>query len=200
MLALAVLGAGFYWRLHGTTKLTEKDTIVLADFVNSTGDAFSTTRSSRRFPLGLQQSPFLNILSVLKVRETLVLMGRSANDRVTEEMAREICERTGSAMVLAGSIEPLGTQYILGLNAENCHTGDLLAQEQVQSSRKEDALNGLGQAATKIRAKLGESLSSIQKFDTPIIHATTPSLEAFKAYSLGANTLNQKGDAEAIRL
>jgi serine/threonine protein kinase/Flp pilus assembly protein TadD len=197
-LAAAMAATGFYWRSHGTAKLTEKDTIVLADFTNTTGDVVFDDALKQALSIQLEQSPFLNTLSVLKVRETLVLMGRSANDRVTEEMAREICERTGSAMVLAGSIAPLGTQYILGLNAENCRTGDLLAQEQVQSVRKEDVLNGLGQAATKIRAKLGESISSIQKFDTPIAKATTSSLEALKALSLGNNSLTQKGDVDSI--
>jgi serine/threonine protein kinase/Tfp pilus assembly protein PilF len=197
-IAVVALAAGSYFYFHRTPRLTDKDTIVLADFTNTTGDSVFDDTLKQALSIQLEQSPFLSVLSVLKVRETLALMGRSPDDRVTGEAAREICERTGGAVVLTGSIAPLGSQYILGLSAVNCHTGDLLAQEQVQSSRKEDVLNGLGQAATKIRATLGESLSSIQKFDTPIIHATTPSLEALKGYSLGANTLNQKGDAEAI--
>jgi serine/threonine protein kinase/tetratricopeptide (TPR) repeat protein len=197
-IAVVTLAAGSYFYFHRTPKLTDKDTIVLADFTNTTGDPVFDDALKQALSIQLEQSPFLNTLSVLKVRETLALMGRSPNDRVTGETAREICERTRSEVVLTGSIAPLGSQYILGLSAVNCRTGDLLAQEQVQSARKEDVLNGLGQAATKIRAKLGESLSSIQRFDTPIIHATTPSLEALKAYSLGANTLSQKGDADAI--
>jgi serine/threonine protein kinase/Tfp pilus assembly protein PilF len=197
-IAIAALAAGSYFYFHRTPRLTDKDTIVLADFTNTTGDPVFDDALKQALSIQLEQSPFLNTLSVLKVRETLVLMGRSPNDRVTGEAAQEICERTGSALVLAGSIAPLGSQYILGLSAVNCHTGDLLAQEQVQSAKKEDVLNGLGQAATKIRSKLGESLSSIQEFDTPIAEATTPSLEALKALSVGGKTLTQKGEAEAI--
>jgi serine/threonine protein kinase/Flp pilus assembly protein TadD len=197
-LLIAVLTAGGFFYFHRTPKLTDKDTIVLADFANSTGDSVFDDTLKQALSIQLSQSPFLSTLSELKVRETLVLMGRSPNARVTEEAAREICERTGSASALTGSIAPLGSQYILGLSAVNCRTGDPLAQEQVQIQRKEEVLNGLGQAVTKIRAKLGESLSSIQKFDTPIAEATTSSLEALRAYSLGAKTLTQSSDVEAI--
>jgi eukaryotic-like serine/threonine-protein kinase len=197
-LVIAALAAGGYFYFHRTPKLTDKDTIVLADFANSTGDSVFDDTLKQALSIQLSQSPFLSTLSELKVRETLVLMGRSPNGRVTEEAAREICERTGSASALMGSIAPLGSQYILGLSAVNCRTGDPLAQEQVQIQRKEEVLNGLGQAVTKIRAKLGESLSSIQKFDTPIAEATTSSLEALRAYSLGAKSLTQSSDVEAI--
>jgi serine/threonine protein kinase len=197
-LLIAVLTAGGFFYFHRTPKLTDKDTIVLADFANSTGDSVFDDTLKQALSIQLSQSPFLSTLSELKVRETLALMGRSPNGPVTEAAAREICERTGSASALTGSIAPLGSQYILGLSAVNCRTGDPLAQEQVQIQRKEEVLNGLGQAVTKIRAKLGESLSSIQKFDTPIAEATTSSLEALRAYSLGAKNLTQSSDVEAI--
>jgi eukaryotic-like serine/threonine-protein kinase len=201
---VAAVGGWIYFRSHqmathlAPTALTEKDTIVLADFDNKTGDEVFDDTLKQAMAIQSEQSPFLNVLSALKMHETLSLMGRPPNERITEETAREICQRTGSAVVLTGSIASLGSQYILGLSALNCQSGEVLAQEQIQSARKEDVLGGLGQAATKIRAKLGESLSSIQKFDTPILEATTPSLEALKAYSVGAKTLTQKNEVEAI--
>ncbi len=195
---VALIALTLYYRFHRARPLTEKDTIVLADFTNTTGDAVFDDTLKQALSIQLEQSPFLNTLSAIKVRETLALMGRSQNDRVSGEVAREICERTHSAVVLEGSIAPLGTQYILGLNAVDCRSGDVLAQEQIQSGRKEEVLNGLGQAATSIRAKLGESLNSIKKFDAPIADATTPFLEALKAYSLGNKALTQTGEVEAI--
>ena len=195
---LAFVAAGLYWRGHKSLKLTEKDTIVLADFTNTTGDAIFDDTLKQALATQLAQSPFLNILSDQRVSETLRLMGRSPGERLTLDTAREICERTTSTAVLAGSIGSLGSQYVLGLNAMNCDSGDSFAREEAQASRKEEVLNGLGKAATSLREKLGESLASIHKFDTPIEQATTSSLEALKAYTLGLSAAGAKGDAEAI--
>jgi serine/threonine protein kinase/tetratricopeptide (TPR) repeat protein len=196
---LAVLIAGgFYWRSHHSAKLTEKDTIVLADFANTTGDAIFDDTLKQALATQLAQSPFLNILSDQRVGETLRLMGRSPGERITMDMAREICQRTGSTAVLAGSIGNLGSQYVIGMNAMNCASGDSFAREEMQATRKEDVLNTLGKAATSLRERLGESLTSIQKFDTSVEQATTTSLEALKAYAFSLHAANEKGDAEAI--
>ena len=197
---VALIAGGLYYRFSRGGPLTDKDTIVLADFSNSTGDAVFDDTLKQALSVDLAQSPFLNILSEQKVGATLRLMGRSPGEPLTPEVARELCQRTGNAAVFAGSIANLGSQYVVGLHAENCRTGDLLAQEQVQAARKEDVLNALDKAATKLREKVGESLSTIQKYGTPIEEATTPSLEALKAYSLGRKTLQQKGNTPAILL
>ena len=143
----------------------------------------------------MRQSPFLSLLSDQRANETLRMMGKSPGDRITIETAREICERTTSTVVLAGSINSLGSQYVIGLNAVNCASGDSLAREELQATHKEEVLNTLGKAATSIREKLGESLTSIQKFDTPVKQATTVSLEALKAYSAGMRSLDN-GDRD----
>jgi len=198
MFLVAVLvGGGLYLRSHSTSALTEKDTIVLTDFANTTGDAVFDDALKQALSVELGQSPFLNVLSDRKVGETLKLMGRPVTDRVTLDVARELCLRTGSKAIIAGSVSNLGNQYVIGLNASSCHAGDPLAEEQVQAAGKEDVLKALSKAASALRNKLGESLASIQKFDVPI-EATTPSLEALKAFSLGTTTARAKGDAEAI--
>jgi len=199
VLAIAAAVSGFfYWRSRqAVTTLTEKDTIVLADFANSTGDPVFDDALKQALAVELGQSPFLNVLSDRKVGETLRLMGRQPTDKLTLDVARELCLRTGSKAIIAGSISSLGSQYVVGLSASSCRTGDPLAEEQAQSAGKEGVLKALSQAASALRSKLGESLASIQKFDVPI-EATTPSLEALKAFSLGAVTGNQQGDAEAI--
>jgi eukaryotic-like serine/threonine-protein kinase len=197
-LVAALIAGGLYWRLRQHSKLTEKDTIVLADFSNTTGDAVFDDTLKQALATQLAQSPFLNILSDQRVNETLRLMSRSPGDRITMDTAREICERTGSTAVLAGSIGTVGNQYVLGLNAVNCATGDSLAREGTQASRKEEVLSALGKVSTNFRERLGESLSSIEKFDTPIEQGTTPSLEALKAHSLGKKLQADKGDAEAL--
>src|SRR5439155_6282133 len=196
-LALLVAG-GFYWRSGGTTKPTDKDTIVVADFANVTGDAVFDDTLKQALSIGLQQTPFLNILSNQKIHDTLVLMGRSAGERLNEATAREVCQRNESAAVLAGSISTLGSEYVVGLKAVNCRSGDTLAQEQVQAAKKEEVLKALDQATTKLRTSLGESLSMVQKYDTPIAEATTSSLEALKAYSLGMKAAREKGAGDAI--
>jgi tetratricopeptide (TPR) repeat protein len=198
---LALAAASFYLlRARRVHALTEKDTIVLADFNNTTGDAVFDDTLKQGLAVQLEQSPFLNVLSDQRVSETLRLMGRSSGERVTTDIAREICERTGGTVALAGSIGNLGSEYVIGLNAMNCGSGESLAREEAQASRKEDVLNALGNAATGLRERLGESLASIQKFNTALPQATTSSLEALKAYSLALREANAKGDFEAIPL
>jgi eukaryotic-like serine/threonine-protein kinase len=178
--------------------LTEKDTIVVADFANTTGDPVFDDTLKQALWVGLQQSPFLNMLSDKRTKDTLRLMGRSPGEPLREEPAREVCQRTGSAAVLVGSISSLGSEYVLGLKAVNCGSGDLLAVEQEEAAKKEEVLKALDRATTKLRAKLGESLSTIQKYDTPLVDATTQSLEALKAYSFGIKALDEKSAMAAI--
>ena len=200
---VALAAGGLYFRSHKTqpaataTALTEKDTIVLADFINSTGDPVFDGTLKQALAVDLEQSPFLNILSDRRVGETMKLMGRATTEHVTAEVAKELCLRTGSKAVLTGSISNLGSQYIVGLDAVACNTGDNLAKEQAQAPSKEGVLKALDSATNAMRARLGESLASVQKFDVPV-EATTPSLEALKAYSMGITTGRTKGDAEAI--
>ena len=196
VIGLAVGGWLFFTRKAHA--LTDKDTIVLADFTNATGDAVFDDTLKQGLAVELAQSPFLNILSDQRVRDTLKLMGRRSDERLTPDMARDVCQRTGSAAVFASSIASLGSQYVLGLSAVNCRTGDLLAQEQVQAARKEDVLKALSRAATRLRGKVGESLGSIQKYDVPLDEATTPSLEALKSYCLGRKAEQEKGAPAAI--
>ena len=194
---VAVLIGGLYLRSRPAPALTEKDTVVLADFDNTTGDAVFDGALKQALTVDLGQSPFLNVMSDRRVGDTLQLMSRPSSDRVTPEMGREICLRTGSKALLSGSISRLGSQYLVGLEAVNCSNGDRLAKEQGEAASKEDVLKALGQVASSMRAKLGESLASVQKFDVPI-EATTPSLEALKTYSMGVTTARERGDAEAI--
>ena len=172
-------------RISKATRLTEKDTIVLADFANSTGDAVFDDTLKTALNVSLRQSPFLNVLSDSEVAKTLQLMTRPASTKLTPEVARELCQRAGSKAYIAGSIGSLGSEYVLGLKAVNCQSGDTLAQEQVTAASKEKVLDALGEAASKLRGELGESLATVQKFDVPLEQATTSSLEALKAYSLG---------------
>ena len=203
VLVVALVAGGLYWRSRSTTAntaavtLTEKDTIVLADFDNKTGDAVFDDALRQALAVQLGQSPFINILSDRKVNETLYLMGRQPGTRIGTDVARELCIRTGSKAIVLGSISNLGGAYVIGMNAVGCSNGDTLAEEQEEAASKQDVLKALGKAATTLRAKLGESLVSLQKFDVPV-EATTPSLEALKAYSMGITTGRTKGDAEAI--
>ena len=197
--ASAVLVAvTFYWRSTKAHALTAKDTIVLADFANTTGDAVFDDALRQGLSAQLAQSPFLNVLPTNRVQDTLRLMGRPASERLTQDTAREVCVRTESKALLAGSIASLGSHYAISIAAANCQTGDLLAQEQAEAANKEEVLGALGKAATQLREKLGESLNSIQKFNTPIEQATTSSLEALKAYSVGFNLQTSAGDAQAL--
>jgi len=200
-LALVIFGTvigAWFLRADKTRALNETDKIVLADISNSTGDAVFDETLKQALSVQLAQSPFLDILSDQQMRETLRLMGRRPSDRVNGEAALEICQRVGAAAFLSGSIASLGSEYVIGLSATSCRTGDLVAQEQVQARQKEDVLKALGQGAEKLRGKLGESLSTIERFDRPIEQATTPSLEALKSYSLGMKARAEEGDAEAI--
>jgi hypothetical protein len=202
---VAAIGAVLYFGSHssatriGTTALTEKDTIVLADFDNKTGDTLFDDTLKQGLFVQLEQSPFLELVSDNKVNQTLKLMGRPGGDRLTPELAREVCQRTGSKAMLTGSIAGIGSQFVIGLKAVNCDTGDVLAGAQEQAAGKEAVLKSLDAAAVSLRSKLGESLSSVQKFATPVEEATTPSLEALKAYSLGQKTRSARGDADHLR-
>ena len=193
----AVVAGGLYFRSRPAPPLTEKDTIVLADFDNSTGDPVFDGALKQALAVQLGQSPFLNILSDRKVEDTLRLMGRPANERITRDVAGELCVRTGSKAILLGSISNLGGQYVVGVDAIGCSSGDTLATEQEEAATKQDVLKALSKAASSLRGKLGESLASIQKFDVPV-EATTTSLEALKAFSMGISTGRAKGDAAAI--
>ncbi len=196
-LVAALVGGILYYRSRSAKQLTEKDTVVLADFINTTGDSVFDDALKQALSVDLEQSPFLNVLSDRRMGETLRLMGRQPNERVTREVAQEICLRTGSKALLAGSISRLGNEYMVGLEAVGCGNGDTLAKEQAAGSSKEDAVKALGNVASSLRTKLGESLASVQKFDVPI-EATTPSLEALKTFSMGVTTQEQRGDAEAV--
>ncbi len=194
---VALIGGGIYFRSRPAAPLTEKDSLVLADFDNKTGDPVFDDALKQALAVQLGQSPFLNILSDRKVEETLHLMGQPSTERITRDMARELCIRTGSKAFLVGSISNLGGQYVLGVDAIGCSTGDTLAKEQVEAATKQDVLKALGQVSSSLRTKLGESLATVQKFDVPV-EATTPSLEALKAFSMGITTFRNKGNAEAI--
>jgi eukaryotic-like serine/threonine-protein kinase len=184
-LALIVLAVGGYFFFHRGPKLTEKDTMVISDFANSTGDAAFDDTLKQALTTELGQSPFLNILSDQKVTDTLRMMGRQPNERLTKEVTREICQRTASAAMLTGSIAQIGSHYNLVLNAVNCSTGDLIASAQTEVEDKNHVLGGLGQLGTQLREKLGESLTTIQKYDKPLEQVTTSSLEALKSYTQG---------------
>ena len=201
--AVLILAAGgfFFWQQRGHARLlTDKDTIVLADFKNTTGDPVFDGALRQGLAIQLEQSPFLSLVSDERIQHTLPLMGRPADAPLTPEVAREICQRTGGAAVLDGSIESLGTQYVLGLRAKNCRSGEVLDEEQVQAARKEDVLNALSQIASKFRTRVGESLTTVEKHSTPLAEATTQSLEALKAYSAGCKVLFTGGNAAALPL
>ncbi|HYW48143.1 MAG TPA: protein kinase [Bryobacteraceae bacterium] len=198
--AVLVLAAGsvFLWRRLQAKPLTDKDVLVLADFTNTTGDSVFDDTLKQGLSVQLEQSPFLSLVSERRVNDTLKLMGRPAGDRLTPEVTREVCQRTSSKAMLAGSIAPLGSQYVIGLKAVDCATGDVLAEAQEQAAGKEAVLKALDAAAVSLRSKLGESLSSVQRYATPVEEATTSSLEALKAYSLGLKTLNAKGSTASL--
>jgi eukaryotic-like serine/threonine-protein kinase len=200
-IAVAILGAvaaiGFYSRPRHAAALTEKDTVMLADFTNRTGDTVFDESLKQALAVNLGQSPFLNILPDQKVNETLQLMGKPVNQPITSDLANEICVRTGSKAVLKGSIAALGQQYLVGLEADDCAGGSTLAKDQEPATSKENVLKALDVVADDVRQKLGESLASVQKYATPI-EATTPSLEALQAYSMAAKTERAAGYAEAI--
>ena len=197
-LAIAIGAGAFLLFFRGKRVLSANDTVVLADFANSTGDPVFDDTLRRGMAVQLEQSPFLSLISEEQIQQALRLMGQPADARLTPAIARQICERTGSAAVLDGSIETMGSQYVLGLRATDCHTGKALAEEQVQAGRKEEVLSSLSQMANKFRTQLGESLTTVDQYDTPLAEATTPSLEALRAYSAGWKVVSSKGSAAAL--
>ena len=196
--AVTIMAISGWLYFNRAAVLTEKDTILLADFENKTGDEVFDGTLKQGLATQLQQSPFFNLFPEARARQTLQLMGRSPNERITAMIAREICERAYLKALIAGSIAPLGSHYVITLEALNAQNGDSLAQEQAEAENKEDVLRALSRAATRLREKLGESLSSIQRFDKPLENATTSELEAFKAYALAAEQATSGRLMEAI--
>jgi len=199
--AVLTLSVAGYAYLHRAPTLTGKDTIVLADFENKTGDPVFDDTLRLGLSVQLLQSPFLSLISDAQIQQTLALMGQTKDARLTAEIARHICERTGSASVLDGSIASLGSQYVLGLRARNCSTGSILAQEQIQAAKREDVLNALSEIVRRLRPRLGESLATVEKHSTPLVDVTTSSLEALKAYSTAtkANLASGNKDQALLR-
>jgi eukaryotic-like serine/threonine-protein kinase len=198
---IALAAGGFYYYRSYSSKpkvLTDKDTVVLADFENSTGDPVFDDTLKTALSVSLNQSPFLNVLSDSNVAKTLKLMTKPPNTKLTPDVARELCQRAGSKAYIAGSIASLGSQYVLGLKVVNCQSGDVLAQDQATAAGKEKVLDTLGEAASKLRGELGESLASVQKLDIPLSEATTSSLEALQAFSLGRKTYGEQGPTAAL--
>ena len=198
--AAIILIAGGIWWFKGRSKpvLTERDTVVLADFANSTGDPVFDETLKTALSVALNQSPFLNVLPDRKVAETLQLMSRPRNTPLTPEIASELCQRASGKAYIAGSISSLGSEYVVALKAVNCQSGEPLAQEQVTAASKEKVLDALSDATSKLRQQLGESLATVQKYDVPLAEATTSSLDALKAFSTGRKIRNEKGDAAAL--
>ena len=199
IVAVLVAGAAAtYFYLHRTPALTEKDSILVTDFTNTAGDPVFDGTLRKALEVDLEQSPYLNVVPDQKVAQTLKFMGQAPETRITTEVGKEICQREGIKAMLSGSIASMGSQYVVTLDAINVSTGDTLAEEQAQAASKEQVLSALDGAASKLRAKLGESLSSIQKFDKPLAEATTSSLEALKAYSLGEAQHDKAEDLAAL--
>lgn len=195
----SLVAGGIYYRSHRGASLTDRDSVVLADFENNTGDSVFEGALKQGLSLQLGQSPFFNIVSESKIDETLKLMGRNSGERLTPEIAREICQRTGAKVTIAGSVTRLGSQYIVGLKAINCGSGEVLAQEQEEAASKEQVLKALDSGAVRMRGRLGESLSSVQKYATPV-EATTSSLEALQAFSLAYEDILVKDDNPGAQL
>jgi len=198
LLVLLVAGGLYYLSHRQSKRLTDKDTIVLSDFANSTGDPIFDDTLKTALNVSLRQSPFLNVLSDSEVAKTLQQMTRPVGTKLTPEVARELCQRASRKAYIAGTVRSLGNEYVLGLKAVNCQSGDTLAEEQVTAASKEKVLDVLGEAATKLRGELGESLATVQKFDVPLAEATTSSLEALKAFSLGNIAYRNKTTSVAL--
>ncbi len=196
-LALAVAG---YFYFHRTPKLTDRDTIVLADFLNKTGDPVFDGTLRQGLAVQLEQSPFLSLLSEERIQQVLPLMGKAADAALTPAVAREVCERTGGAAVLDGSIARIGSQYVIGLRARNCRTGETLDEEQAQAARAEEVLTALSQIASKFRVKVGESLATVKTHDRPLAEVTTTSLEALKAYTTSLRVEYTSGQIAGVPL
>jgi tetratricopeptide (TPR) repeat protein/predicted Ser/Thr protein kinase len=197
LLVALLASAGWFYNTRRAQALTQMDTIVLADFINKTGDPIFEDTLRQGLAAQLQQSPFLSLVSEQRIQQTLQLMGQPLDGKLSPAIAGDLCQRAGSKAYLSGSISTLGTKYVIGVNAVNCRTGDYLVQEQVTADGKDNVLKALGEASTKLRERLGESLKTVQKLDTPIEQATTPSLEALQAYSLGRKTMQGKSDYTA---
>ena len=198
LITAAVTASGWWWlRSHHERTFSDKDKLVLADFENTTGDTVFDGTIRQALAVQLEQSPFLSLVSDATVKETLRLMNQPADARLTPDIAQQLCIRTASAAVLNGSIAKLGNQYVLGLKVTNCRTGDSLVEEQATAEGKEQVLKTLAQAASNVRQKLGESVGTVEKYNTPLEQVTTPSLEALHAYSLGRITLIDREDAPA---
>jgi predicted Ser/Thr protein kinase len=196
-LVIGLVVDGWLFHSRKAHALTEKDTIVLADFTNTTGDTVFDGTLRQGLSVQLEQSPFLSIIPDQQVQQTLKMMGQKPDATLAPEIGRELCQRTGSAAVLDGSIAQIGTKYLLTVKAVNCASGESLTSTEAQASDKNHVLDALGKAATEIRSKLGESLTTVRKFDTPLQQATTPSLEALQAYSLGYKMLYEEDSAAA---
>jgi eukaryotic-like serine/threonine-protein kinase len=197
LLAIVFVAVGVHYYPRRAAALGAKDTIVLADFVNRTGDPVFDETLRQGLAVQLEQSPFLSLVSERRIQQTLRLMGQPPDKSITSEIARELCQRAGSVAALDGSIASLGKQYVLELRAVNCHTGDTMAREEATAGSKEQVLNALSRSAGKMREKLGESIASAEKFDTPLEQVTTTSLEALQAFSRGRVSLMGKGDFTA---
>jgi eukaryotic-like serine/threonine-protein kinase len=198
LLSVLLVAGGFYYRTHRDKALSHKDTIVLSEFANSTGDPIFDDTLKTALSVSLRQSPFLNVLTDSQVAKTLQQMTQPAGTKLTPELARELCQRAGSKAYLAGAIGRLGSEYVVGLKAVNCSNGNTLAEEQVTATSKEKVLDSLGGAASKLRTELGESLATVQKFDAPLEQATTFSLDALNAYDLALSTWDKKGDRDSL--
>jgi serine/threonine protein kinase/tetratricopeptide (TPR) repeat protein len=198
MVAALIASGLYYYRSHQSKRLTDKDTVVLTDFSNSTGDAVFDDTLNTALGISLRQSPFLNVLSDRQVAKTMQLMTLPANTKLTSEIASELCLRASSKAYIAGAIGSLGSKYVLELKAVNCQNGETLAEEQVTAASREKVLDALGEVASKLRGGMGESLATVQRFDVPLEQATTSSLEALKAYSLGRKADGEKGTAAAL--
>jgi tetratricopeptide (TPR) repeat protein len=195
---VALVAGGLYHRSQQAKKLTDKDTIVLADFANRTGDAVFDDTLRQGLTTQLEQSPFLKILSEQQLAEALRYMGHSGDARLTDELSIQVCERTASTVVIEGSIASLGNQYVLGLKAVNCHTGDALANEQETAEGKEQVLKALTTASSRLRSRLGESLDTLEKYNLPLVQVTTPSLEALKSFTLAIQSMRASNWQAAI--
>ncbi len=196
--AAVLVAAFFFWQSTRTPAFTERDTVIIADFTNTTGDAVFDDALRQAVAVQLQQTPFVTLLADQSVQRTLRLMSRAADEPLTSAVAREICQRTGAKASVEGSIAPLGSNYVITIGVHNCMTGASLAQQQVQATSKEEVLTQVGAAITKLRTGLGESLASIEKYDVPITEATTASLDALKAYGMAGRARQTRGDDAAI--
>ena len=198
VLVAGAIGSWFYLQSRKSAKLGEKDTVVVADFVNTTGDAVFDGTLKQALAIQLEQSPYLNVLSESKVSSTLKMMDRPADAHLTNELGREVCVRSNSKALLEGSINSVGTHYMIALKAVNCQTGDTLASAEAEATNRDNVLKRLGEAGDELRGKLGESLISVQRFNKPLDQVTTSSLEALKAYTTGRAMQAVKGDAESV--